>query len=282
MNVNYWIAQYVDDLFRREPRNVGVFVEADGEVGARFLAVTDNGEVDGRKLRGRVEHIDVYRQWVDFWSTEVRHGSLSEVLSASGAHYRVLEGGKVDDVEVGELPEVVDYLYSMLVTEHATRDMLMSVEDEATAASLIVEVSEAFKAENILAVRKSAVVPHPVRRAVPVAGKLKLDYRPTFTQENGSLYIMEAVDFTGSKKKLARDHAGWTAYTFVDVKAVKPATETIAIVKVLDIDAAEDEDVRGGMAVLGNEARVVNWLKDEERRSFIAERLRVAKATQER
>ena len=139
MPTNYWIAQYVSDPFRREPRNVGVFVEHDGAIGARFLAV-DGDQVDGRKLRGRVEYLDVYKQWIAFWSEEMKHGSLTEILESSGPHYRVVEGGVVDDVGAGEMPDVVDYLYTLLVTERAAREPLgVQAEDDMTSQSSLAQ-----------------------------------------------------------------------------------------------------------------------------------------------
>ena len=38
MGARYWIAQYVSDLFRKKPRNIGVFVETNGAIAVRFFA----------------------------------------------------------------------------------------------------------------------------------------------------------------------------------------------------------------------------------------------------
>jgi hypothetical protein len=278
MAVNYWIAQYMGDLFRREPRNVGVFVEEDGVAAARFLGIGDNGQIDGRKLKGRVEYIDVYKQWVEFWTKEIQHTSVPEVLEMSGPHYQVVEGGVVDDAS-GELAGVAEYLYSLLVSERATRDTYIA-DEEGPAVALINELIDAFKADNILAAGGAVpVVPHPVRRSVVVSGPRNVEYKPAFTQENGRLYLMETIDFTTTKKKTARDFAGWTAYQFRDVKAfTQRDTEPIAIVKVMEQDIAEEEDVRNGMAVLRNEARVVNWLDVTQKQTFLEERGVVARS----
>jgi len=276
MAVNDWIAQYMADLFRREPRNVGIFVEADGEIVTRFLGTGESGGVDGRKLRGRVEYVDVYKQWVEFWTTEIRTASVPEVLALSGPHYRVVDGGVVDDAAPHELADVADYLFGLLVSETRIARDVFATEEDAPAAQLQSEVLDAFRAENIITTGTTvAEVPHPIRRSIVVVGSKNVEYRPAFTQENGRLYLMETIDFTTTKKKTARDHAGWTAYAFSDVSASRPS-EPIAIVKVTEQDLAEAEDVRNGMRVLQNEARVVNWLEPTERQAFIEERKAVA------
>src|SRR5687768_7803014 len=115
MSVKYWIAQHVADVFRNEPRNIGIFVKANESCAARFFAETETGVLDGRKLRSW-SHPDVYRQWIEYWRKEVSSGSLEELLNASGSHYRVIEGGEVTDVGFDLAEDVANYLYALLVS----------------------------------------------------------------------------------------------------------------------------------------------------------------------
>ena len=47
MSAKYWIAQHVADLFRNEPKNIGVVVDAVGIKKARFFGEADaSGGID--------------------------------------------------------------------------------------------------------------------------------------------------------------------------------------------------------------------------------------------
>ena len=48
----YWIAQHIQDLFRKEPCNVGVILQVNGLTLTRFLGEKEDGRIDGRIIRG--------------------------------------------------------------------------------------------------------------------------------------------------------------------------------------------------------------------------------------
>jgi len=275
MSARYWVARYISDLFRKEPRNIGVFVEANGAVAARFFGEGEPGQIDGRKLRV-LKYPDVYRQWIDFWRAEIARTPPASLIEMSRSHYRVIEGEGVDDIGASTVDDVANYLYALLVSEGGFREALGlqgDVEEQA-AASLTNEVIEALKEEHLLSAG-DMFVPHPVRRSVSIVGKINVQHKPAFVQENGHLYVMETVDFTSQRKRMARDHAGWSAYMFSDIRAVRPDTHLIAIVRITEVDKA-DEEVENGMALLQSEGRVLNWLDPKDRKDFLEERRAVA------
>ena len=109
-----------------------------------------------------------------------------------------------------------------------------------------------------------------------MAGRILTEYRPAFVQQNGRLYVMETVDFTKLQKKASRDHAGWSACMYRDLRTAHGTdVEPISIVKVTDADQDID-DVRNGLALLKNESNIVNWLSEPERTEFLEERRRIA------
>jgi hypothetical protein len=146
--------------------------------------------------------------------------------------------------------------------------------EEQAAALLANEVVDALKEANVLSA-DDIFVPHPVHRSFPIIGKINIQHKPAFVQENGSLYVMETVDFTIQQKKRARDHAGWAAYMFSDIRAVRLKTHPIAIVRITETDTV-DEEVETGLALLRYEGEVVNWLNPTERKVFLEERQEVA------
>jgi hypothetical protein len=274
MGARYWVAQYVSDLFRNEPRNVGVFVEADGLVASRFFGEVD-GQLDGRKLRA-FQYPDVYRQWVAYWRTQGHGEGLRAVLKSSGSHYRLAEGGSVEDANAADVANVADYLFSVLVSEGGFGEAIGSTAEKielAPTASLTQEVVDAFKQDAVLD-SSDLYVAHPVRREVALNGVIGIAHRPAFVQENGRLYVMEVVDFTGPRKKLARDHAGWSAYMFSDIKRARE-TSAIAVVRLAEEDA-RDAEVENGLGLLRHEASIVNWLDAEQRLAFLRERRQIA------
>lgn len=276
MSANYWIAQYIGDVFRNEPKNVGVFVEYKGVLDGRFFGEIDQ-QIDGRKLRA-FPYPDVYRQWIEFWRKEVRSGaSPTKLVNSSTSNFQVKQGGFVSDVEGSSIAELLDYLYALLVSEGGFREAISAGIHDAgePAVSLINEVVDVLVEHRLLGLEDNLVVPHPIRRSVPVFGKTAIEHRPAFVQRNGHLYVMETVDFTIPQKKIARDHAGWSAYMFKDVHENNSTTEPIAIVRVTEEDKLND-DVQNGLALLKNEGNIVNWLAPDERNAFIAERQRLA------
>jgi hypothetical protein len=277
MSARYWIAQYVSDPFRNEPRNIGVFVEANGALAIRFFAEGGPGQIDGRKLRA-FKSPEVYRQWINFWRAEIAAKPPASLVELSGSHYRVIEGGGVDDIEADTADDVANYLYALLVSEGGFSEALALQGDveEPAVALLADEVGDALKEEGLLSTN-DIFVPHPVRRFVPIVGKINIQHRPAFVQENGHLYVIETVDFTIQRKKIARDHAGWSAYMFSDIHAARSETSPIAIVRFTEADAADDE-VANGLALLRHEGHVVNWLDPRDRESFLEERRAVALA----
>jgi hypothetical protein len=275
----YWVAQYVSDLFRNEPRNVGVFVECNGQSVARFFGEADDLQIDGRKLKN-FQNPDVYRQWVEFWRKTMNQSGIEKLTSGASSHFRVIAGGDVTDMGNDTVADVMAYLYSVLVATGGITEALLtgSMEDMSTPTALAVEIGAALEQRSLLSNEsKQVLVPHPVKRAEPVRGKV-VGYRPAFVQRNGALYVMETVDFTSPKKKIARDHAGFSAYMFKDIRDADPRANMIAIVRVADSDQDADE-VRDGLALLKNEGEIVNWMNEDEQAIFLEERRRIAIST---
>jgi hypothetical protein len=275
MSARYWIAQHVSDLFRNEPRNVGVFIKVGDCMTARFFGETEDGQIDSRRLKV-FSHPGVYQQWVEYWRNQLSKNDPNILVKTSGAHYRVIEAGEITDVDNDSPEDVANYLYALLVSEGGFREAVRTGEEstERAVISLEADLINEFRARNLLGDDGNLLVPHPVRRGIPVSGK-HIRHKPAFVQENGSLYVMETVDFTITQKKRSRDHAGWSAYMFRDIRDGKPNSEMIAVVRVTDKDQ-EVEEVANGMAALKNEANIVNWLDDQQKKQFLEERRIIA------
>lgn len=272
MPVKYWIAQHIEDLFRREPRNVGVIVQIEGQAEAKFLGELENLEIDGRKLKS-FKNPEVYKQWIQYWRKTANKGSFEELETTSGKHYRIIEGGIVTETEGDSPSEITNNLFSTLVSEGGYSLAISNVENDSNLLSLENEIIAAFKDLQLL----NGEVKNPVRRGEQIQGKT-VSHKPSFIQQNGSLYIMETVDFTVSQKMRSRDHAGYTAYMFNDISQQKSETVPISIVKVKEEDNIIDE-VANGLRILQNNSEVINWLLEDEKRAFLEQCSRIAYAS---
>jgi len=67
MTMKVWIAKYVSDPRRWEPRNVGVIVAGVDKAAAIFVGEREDGTVDGRSVKGLVADTANYQEWVRHW-----------------------------------------------------------------------------------------------------------------------------------------------------------------------------------------------------------------------
>ena len=293
LTVNYWLARYTRDLFRQEPRNVGVFAALGSEVQARFFAERRPGHVDGRSLKSRVADPAAFGAWVAFWrrtlaspprvdpTANVAIATPSDLMGyitrASKGQYSVTPGGEVAGVDASDgLSGSLDYLYRALVADEDFWS-ITSGEDIVTdgRARLRSVVENAFREANVLGEANQPLLTHgKVVPAMPVKGHATEPHRPDFVQENGKLYVMAVVDFATTQIARARDHAGSAAYIFRDLTDARGSQ--VSAFSLIRQDGDDDPDVRWGLEVLRRHSDVIDWDSDETRESFMAGRRIVA------
>ena len=115
---HYLIAQYMEDVFRREVRNIGVFVHKGDSFAARFVGETEPGVIDGRRTKSFVAP-DVYRQWVQYWRRilSTQADPFSGLMQYPSANYPVVQGGEIMDTGDDSAEQVCQFLYSALVAD---------------------------------------------------------------------------------------------------------------------------------------------------------------------
>jgi hypothetical protein len=217
----FYIVQLMPDLFRREAQNVGLFVSKHGRTVARFIGQNASGGLDRRKTR-HLPFPEVYAQWIMYWNNLVETTNVTEeeLFSGNGGNYNVIRGGEVTDTGADSAENIADYLYPLLVSTGGLVEAL-GVRDESEEAAvkrLRDQVSDEFEEAAILAKEPGSLagVPHPVRTGVFVEGN-STPHQPSYTQENGDLWVMETIDFTSAKRSQTKDRAGWAAFMFDDI-----------------------------------------------------------------
>lgn len=275
----YWIAQHIEDLFRKETSNVGVILAVNGHIYTRFLGENESGQLDGRSLR-QLPHPKVFKQWVEFWRETCAEEQEVDPKALSGHHYRVIEGGALTGTEDNAHTHMLDYLFRAIVSPQGASHALMMDWEEAEAnvrAQLDKELHNAFHGKGLLEEESPLLIKHPIRERHPIQGHA-VTHTPSFSQQNGKLYVMEHVDFMSHQRQRISDRAGATAYMFNDLRARYSNVETITIIR-LDDDARQDRRLSYGLGMLQSEStRVINWLDDDARSAFLDERLVVAQA----
>jgi hypothetical protein len=280
----FLIARHIPDLFRREPNNIGVIVEKDGDRAAVFVAEQRPGEFDGRKLR-RFQHASVYTQWVEYWRSAIADGQgLDQLIQSNGSHYQLLDGGSVSDTGSDSADNIASYLYSLLISDGGFAEAT-STSDAAAAArarqSFTQELESEFVARRVLATEEMILdyVRYPVRPNVQLRGEKVPEHTASFAQRNGRLYVMECIDFEKQRGNSLKDHTGWIAFMFDDIKSWKPigglATETISIVRSIDRDEAATSKYAFELLKAGSD-RIIDWDDADQREAFLKEREAVA------
>jgi hypothetical protein len=268
----YWIAKYVDDPFRNETRNVGVIVSLGGNTAARFVGERDDGQFDGRKVKG-FAFPEVYSQWRDYWREAVDAARIDEIVASPTANFFVVFGGEVSDVGDGDARAVGAFLFSLLVSEGGIAEAFQWGDEEEIEASLSDEISQALKESHILGDDGTLLAAHPVQRGRLVQGH-RVPHTPSFSQENGSLYVMEHIDLSSRKRKTVQERAGWMAYMFSDIKDAHPGAVSYSIVRPARDDAAGS--VSYARQMLDGASNIVDWANSAQRREFVQERTRIA------
>jgi hypothetical protein len=164
----------------------------------------------------------------------------------------------------------------MIVSDNGLYEALgRSKDEDQPLANLKDEVRAEFKQLDILG-EESLLLKRPIRTDQPFLGDTTT-HTFSFTQQHSDSGwdVMDVANFVTSKKNLAKDHAGWMAHAFADVKKkystwVRP----ISIVRCAPND--NDPVLRYSLDMLSSESRIVLWQDDQSRKAFLLERMALA------
>jgi hypothetical protein len=271
----YWIAKYVDDPFRDEPRNVGVIIEHNGVFAARFFGEREDGVFDARRIRSKFLYPNVYSQWRDFWRQKIREKDLSAILKGSTANFFVREGGEVTDTGSDNSAEICHFLYTLLVGSGAIEAFNWTDKDE-NDVGLADEITRALEDIHVLATSEDKNLfrrRHPVVVNQHVTGE-KVTHTPSFSQLNSHLYVIDWINLSSSHVNKTKERAGYMAYMFDDIKNVHPDAEAYSIVRPETNEGVEQ--IEYAKAILRSGSHIVNWSDPQDRGQFLEERDRIA------
>lgn len=277
MSAKYWVAKYVEDVFRDEPKNVGIIVSTSDGLAARFAGERDDLTMDRRRLGQRFKFADVYLQWVDFWREQVNSGRVDEIMLSATPNYFVIPAGEVSDTGDDGADVICNFLFSLLVSDASVMEAFEGITESDAERELSQDVSATFTEWEILADGPTLQFRNPIRKKQHVQGGHAV-HQPSFSQRNGKLYLYEAIDFNAKRPKLLRERAGFMAYMFTDIRqALGDTVDAYSLIRP-SVESNTGEAVEFANSVLCGESRIINWADVNERYLFLQERRRIAES----
>lgn len=268
----YFLAKYIPDMHRFEPRNIGVVIWSPLGIEARFLAEKANrpGDVDRRSIPDWVTSHNAYRQWVRYWRDAVSENSIEplrggELIPASSpafmdalretaqGNFMLLESGSVmNSVGEEDLPAVANQLFAQLVQEASAAEEPKDRSFEARCDELLMKSQ--LKAHRHFHDR------YPVKYTVR---GVEEEYVFSHALANGTIERL-FQRFSIPKKKLqiqkSRDAMAWTLESLINNQKITPE-QALLIVDETPERQSETE-VEKTLKLLGSLSRVVN-IQDE-------------------
>lgn len=275
--VRYMIAQHTPDPFRKEPRNVGVIVEKNGIIEARFLGECGRGTWDMSQLRS-FESPNAYRLWVDHWRKVIDSAGFDGLLRSGNSSFSVIPGGEVGDTGDDPAGDVCQFLFGRVVFRSRKPEIVSQDELPATGP-LPKELRSAFRELGLMS--SSSRVRNPILSPHYVRGASTWHEIPFYQETETDCWAMETVDFSVRRKSAARDHAAYAHVAFTDLMRPEFVSDrtvhAIGIVRLSEEDS-ENRDVGQGLEILGRSCTILRWNDPKEREEFLKARVRTATA----
>jgi hypothetical protein len=211
----YAIAKFIPDLIRNEPRNIGVILynESNKVFKSKFNI---KGKVHS-SLMTAGDKI-VLSHFNKFYN-EFNPASKDELIESIGKTKGKIEFSEIRSVVTTDFENELDYLFGTFVEDYVEKKAIERVPNKGFKVSL----KEHFEEIKVLGERKFE------SDKVVNGGKLNKTHKVDFAFQNGRLYIVEAVDLSGSDK---RGDTFETAWKFEDLRfGLGDKVETISVVQ---------------------------------------------------
>lgn len=220
MTIEWMLAKYVPDMQRNEPVNIGLILIHGDQVLCKFLGETQNGSIDGKRVRSRFASVDAYKMWVEYWKRLADQKGeivkLGEARRSSDNYYLEKSGAYLSGAPKGPGEALLAELFDLLVDrdESSSPDVLRLSETTIRRLPMAKDIE-----------RDSEVI---VKHG-GVEDELRFHYR----YNNGRPHLMQRVSLTSDPRSWDRVHS--TAWSFEKVlgsdDAILRKSLCIALVK---------------------------------------------------
>ncbi len=267
--VRYILAKHVPDVFRKEPKNIGVIVWSESGVASQFWGVDSHGVVDGRLIPPFVNSASAYEQWIGFWMKElsgqkaefIGSGKFASVTSpefinalqsGNSDNFFLQESGVVlEDVENSKLPEVANELFQSLVTSQ-------EIDEPDTSALVKTECEKIVRSTRLSNNRhfEKGKTVYPTTRVGNIEKILKLDF--SYTYGNGSVkWLGQQVALKRYPSQLAKEVQS-VCYKFEHVIDNFISRENAATFIYPMDDQIADSNVKDAISLLSAYSKVID------------------------
>jgi hypothetical protein len=230
VTLEWSVIKYVPDLWRNEPRNVGVVVRNEGTAEVKFFAESDteHGRIDGRTARKLSVDTESYKDWVRYFRRKLSAGLWDEVLEAQRRRpdfpYVIAPGGTLPDTDSASVSEAVRDLFRELVGEPS--DSLRSDQEDAetgsdSARGKILRIFRGAHLDVIEGIRVPGVF-----RGRDKDSDFRQDLDFAFGYMNGRQHLFESVPSRPAAYSFyARAEAAYNADKSINLLAMYPSSK---------------------------------------------------------
>jgi hypothetical protein len=227
MSSRYLIAKYVSNLARMEPRNIGVFLEFNGQIYAKFVGEKNQG-LDLRTVRSLVSHTGSYKQWIEYWRYMLdqriqSNELLDRILASSRGNYIVTEGDTVflPREAANDAAHAIDYLFHLLVDEFPEQK---ENPEQLSLALKCEEIIKRYELGRLPQFEKEPIV------EIQVDG-LRQHIRPSYRWINGGEIYFQKVSIDAARPDATQKDVTSTAWMFEKLKGAGGDRSTKALVR---------------------------------------------------
>ncbi|MFC0546624.1 hypothetical protein [Kutzneria chonburiensis] len=132
MFADWYLVKYRTDVFRNEPKNIGVVVVGEDGGVARFIGEKDDGRFDRRSVQNVVASSDAFCAWIEYLRYHLDEGMFDKALSS-------LKRRTLDNYELeyrGQLLDLAFPQYDMRAAVDSLFNDLVSTSKGAQVAHL--------------------------------------------------------------------------------------------------------------------------------------------------
>lgn len=197
MSANWYLVRYRSDIFKNEPKNIGVVVVADDQSGAaRFIGEREDGQFDGRSVKNVVASTEALKSWIQFIRYHIDHGIFDEAIHSLSRrtldNYVIERRGVLTELGSSKnVSEAAHVLFNDLVTVPKS---LAGTRLEDAVRHLLLDQ---------LKVPKDRQIEQNISYEVTIRGEkraLHFDYRYI----NGKTTLMDKVSLLGQDRAVER------------------------------------------------------------------------------
>lgn len=250
MTQRYLIAKFAPDVFRMEPKNIGVILWVDGSISSKFLDSHAATFIDDKSI---------YERWINYWNRLIRdrvivNGTtisaedpafIDAMMKKQEGNFMLLDAGRViDPIKPHDVQSAAEFLFNEMVAP------LPEITSASESTDSLSQVADEIFEETGLRHRQDWRGPTSVKCQVKgIIQEFSFSY--VFGTEQKTNAVFQRVPI-GRKQSV---NSAAFMMEWVGVRVVKAMTRRAAIIDTSDGDQPTKEQ---SIAMLGQFATIID------------------------